>query len=171
LVSAPFRAELGGSRKGAEVLFAKAALRRRSIPNLMGRKHAQPVSQPVSGVLLSIVPPFELSQTRTRYDAERARRRRDPGSRATPRLRGHVAVSDLADYGLELPGSSEAYNSVGGLVFAGLGRMPHRGDAITSGSYSIRVESVRENRIESVRVRERRPAPPGEAVRHDGSGA
>src|SRR5450631_3871625 len=48
-VFAPFRAKLGGSRKGAEVLFAKAVIRRRSIPNLMGQKHAQPVSQPVSG--------------------------------------------------------------------------------------------------------------------------
>ena len=30
-------------------------------------------------------------------------------------VRGHVAVTDLADYGLELPVDSDAYNSVGGL--------------------------------------------------------
>jgi CBS domain containing-hemolysin-like protein len=70
-------------------------------------------------------------------------------------VRGHVAVTDLADYGLQLPIDSDAYNSIGGLVFAQLGRLPRRGDAVSTDGYSIRVESVRENRIESVRVRER----------------
>ena len=37
-----------------------------------------------------------------------------------------------------------------------LGRLPKRGDTITHNGYSIRVESVRENRIEAVRIRERR---------------
>jgi CBS domain containing-hemolysin-like protein len=72
-------------------------------------------------------------------------------------VRGHVAVTDLADYGLELPVDSDAYNSVGGFVFAELGRLPRRGDTITADGFSIRVESVRDNRIESVRIRERRP--------------
>jgi CBS domain containing-hemolysin-like protein len=71
-------------------------------------------------------------------------------------VRGHVAVTDLADYGLELPVDTDAYNSVGGFVFAQLGRLPKRGDTITANGYSIRVESVRENRIEAVRIRERR---------------
>jgi CBS domain containing-hemolysin-like protein len=73
-------------------------------------------------------------------------------------VRGEVAIADLADYGLELPADSDAYNSVGGFVFAQLGRLPKRGDTITANGYSIRVESVRENRIEAVRIRERRPA-------------
>ncbi len=72
-------------------------------------------------------------------------------------VRGHVAVTDLADYGLDLPVDSDAYNSVGGFVFAELGRLPRRGDAINADGYSIRVESVRDNRIEAVRIRERRP--------------
>jgi CBS domain containing-hemolysin-like protein len=72
-------------------------------------------------------------------------------------VRGHVAVTDLLDYGLELPVDTDAYNSVGGFVFAELGRLPKRGDTITANGYSIRVESVRENRIEAVRIRERRP--------------
>src|ERR671916_179377 len=46
-------------------------------------------------------------------------------------VRGHVAIDDLVDHGLDLSIDSEAYNS-------------------------IRVESVRDNRIEAVRVRERR---------------
>jgi CBS domain containing-hemolysin-like protein len=75
-------------------------------------------------------------------------------------VRGHVAVTDLLDYGLELPVDTDAYNSVGGFVFAELGRLPKRGDTITADGYSIRVESVRENRIEAVRIRERR-APQG----------
>jgi CBS domain containing-hemolysin-like protein len=73
-------------------------------------------------------------------------------------VRGHVAITDLSDYGLELPVDSDAYNSVGGFVFGELGRLPKRGDTITHNGYSIRVESVRENRIEAVRIRERRAA-------------
>jgi CBS domain containing-hemolysin-like protein len=72
-------------------------------------------------------------------------------------VRGHVAVTDLLDYGLELPVDTDAYNSVGGFVFAELGRLPKRGDTVAAGGFSIRVESVRENRIEAVRIRERRP--------------
>jgi CBS domain containing-hemolysin-like protein len=70
-------------------------------------------------------------------------------------VRGHVAITDLDDYGLHLPVDSDAYNSVGGFVFGELGRLPKRGDTITHNGYSIRVESVRENRIEAVRIRER----------------
>ena len=77
-------------------------------------------------------------------------------------VRGHVAVTDLADYGLDLPVDSDAYNSVGGFVFAELGRLPRRGDTVAANGYSIRVESVRDNRIEAVRIRERRPVPPRE---------
>src|SRR5918996_1939440 len=73
-------------------------------------------------------------------------------------VRGHVAITDLIDYGLELPVDSDAYNSVGGFVFGELGRLPKRGDTVTHNGYSIRVESVRENRIEAVRIRERRAA-------------
>jgi CBS domain containing-hemolysin-like protein len=73
-------------------------------------------------------------------------------------VRGHVAITDLQDYGLELPVDSDAYNSVGGFVFGELGRLPKRGDVVTHNGYSIRVESVRENRIEAVRIRDRRVA-------------
>jgi CBS domain containing-hemolysin-like protein len=89
----------------------------------------------------------------------------DPAGGAVRRLangdwfvRGHVAVTDLEDYGLELPVDTDAYNSVGGFVFAQLGRLPKRGDQISANGYSIRVESVRENRIEAVRIRHRRSA-------------
>jgi CBS domain containing-hemolysin-like protein len=87
----------------------------------------------------------------------------DPAGGAIRRLangdwfvRGHVAVTDLEDYGLELPVDTDAYNSVGGFVFAELGRLPKRGDTINANGYSIRVESVRQNRIEAVRIRQRR---------------
>jgi CBS domain containing-hemolysin-like protein len=78
-------------------------------------------------------------------------------------VRGHVAVADLADYGLELPVDSDAYNSVGGFVFAELGRLPRRGDTVSADGYSIRVESVRDNRIEAVRIRQRRRMPAQES--------
>jgi CBS domain containing-hemolysin-like protein len=73
-------------------------------------------------------------------------------------VRGHVAITDLHDYGLQLPVDTDAYNSVGGFVFAELGRLPKRGDTVSADGYSIRVESVRENRIEAVRIRDRRAA-------------
>ena len=103
----------------------------------------------------------------------------DPAGGAVRRLangdwfvRGHVAVSDLEDYGLELPVDTDAYNSVGGFVFAALGRLPKRGDTISANGYSIRVESVRQNRIEAVRIRHRRPgartARPARTVREIG---
>ena len=66
--------------------------------------------------------------------------------------------ADSIPPGLELPVDTDAYNSVGGFVFGELGRLPKRGDTITHNGYSIRVESVRENRIEAVRIRERRAA-------------
>jgi CBS domain containing-hemolysin-like protein len=67
-------------------------------------------------------------------------------------VRGHVAIGELEDYGLELP-HADSYNSVGGFVFSQLGRLPKRGDTIVGGDHSIRVESVRQNRIEAVRIR------------------
>ena len=69
-------------------------------------------------------------------------------------VRGHVPITDLADYGLDLPVDSDAFNSVGGFVFGELGRLPKRGDMVRVNGYSLRVESVRENRIEAVRIRD-----------------
>jgi CBS domain containing-hemolysin-like protein len=68
-------------------------------------------------------------------------------------VRGHVSLGDLQDAGIELPVDTDAYNSVGGYVFAELGRLPKRGDTISADGYTIRVESVRENRVEAVRIR------------------
>ncbi len=83
----------------------------------------------------------------------------DPRAAALRRLasgdwfvRGHVSLGDLADAGIELPVDSDAYNSIGGYVFAELGRLPKRGDTLTANGYTIRVESVRENRVEAVRI-------------------
>jgi len=83
----------------------------------------------------------------------------DPRAAAVRRLangdwfvRGHVSLGDLEDAGIELPVDSETYNSVGGYVFGELGRLPKRGDSIVTNGYTIRVEAVRENRIEAVRI-------------------
>ena len=82
-------------------------------------------------------------------------------------VRGHVPIDDLVDYGMEIPHDSDAYNSVGGFVFGELGRLPKRGDMVRVNGYSLRVESVRENRIEAVRIRDHgSSAPPaGRAAR------
>ena len=104
----------------------------------------------------------------------------DPAGGAVRRLangdwyvRGHVPITDLIDYGLDLPIDSDAYNSVGGYVFGELGRLPKRGDMVRLNGYSLRVESVRENRIEAVRIRDHEPARRGsdtntESVRDEG---
>jgi CBS domain containing-hemolysin-like protein len=83
----------------------------------------------------------------------------DPRAAAVRRLtngdwfvRGHVSLGDLEDAGIELPADSDTYNSVGGYVFGELGRLPQRGDSITVDGYTLRVEAVRENRIEAVRI-------------------
>jgi CBS domain containing-hemolysin-like protein len=73
-------------------------------------------------------------------------------------VRGHVPLGDLVDVGIELPVDTDAYNSVGGYVFGEIGRLPKRGDTITADGYTIKVESVRENRIVAVRIQ-----PPAEA--------
>lgn len=70
-------------------------------------------------------------------------------------VRGHVSLDDIADAGIELPIANDAYTSIGGFVFDELGRLPKRGDVVNANGYSIRVESVRENRIEAVRIRKR----------------
>ena len=76
-------------------------------------------------------------------------------------VRGHVSLDDLADNGVKLPVDSDAaYTSVGGYVFDELGRLPKRGDEIRKDGYLIRVESVRENRVEAVRIRRTRPPGP-----------
>jgi CBS domain containing-hemolysin-like protein len=79
-------------------------------------------------------------------------------------VRGHVSIDDLADAGISLPVDSEAYTSVGGYVFDELGRLPKRGDEITANGYLIRVESVRENRVEAVRIHPPSAAATGSAT-------
>jgi CBS domain containing-hemolysin-like protein len=82
-------------------------------------------------------------------------------------VRGHVSLGDLEDLGIKLPVDSDAYTSVGGYVFGQLGRLPKRGDMIDANGYRIRVESVRENRVDAVRIQpatgEMPQTPPPEA--------
>ena len=84
-------------------------------------------------------------------------------------VRGHVSLGDLLDIGIELPGETDAYNSIGGYVFGELGRLPKRGDLITADGYEIRVESVRENRIEAVRIHAAATGPAPREGREAGS--
>jgi hypothetical protein len=54
-------------------------------------------------------------------------------------------VTDLAAHGIDLPAGSDTHNSIGGLLFSDLGRLPKRGDKIDVNGYELRVEPVREN--------------------------
>jgi CBS domain containing-hemolysin-like protein len=76
-------------------------------------------------------------------------------------IRGYTPVADLVDHGILLPPGGEDYTSVGGLVFTRLGRLPRQGEQLYVDGYALRVESVRENRVESVRIRERGPLAQG----------
>lgn len=67
-------------------------------------------------------------------------------------VRGHVSLGDVEDAGISLPVATNAYNSIGGYVFSELGRLPKRGDTIRADGHTIRVESVRENRIVALRI-------------------
>ena len=82
-------------------------------------------------------------------------------------VRGHVSLGDLEDVGIQLPVSSDAFNSIGGYVFSELGRLPKRGDRIVANGYEVRVESVRENRIVAVRIH---PSSTGEFPQQAGTG-
>lgn len=67
-------------------------------------------------------------------------------------VRGDVALADLRDYGIELDSDTAAYNSVGGLVLDILGHLPRPGERLIIKDYSVRVEAIRENRIDLVRI-------------------
>jgi CBS domain containing-hemolysin-like protein len=77
--------------------------------------------------------------------------------------RGDVSTDDLADYGVELHPSPD-YTSIGGLVFGELGRLATIGDIAHVDGYSLRVESVRANRITAVRIRDHRAEEEPEAT-------
>jgi CBS domain containing-hemolysin-like protein len=88
----------------------------------------------------------------------------DPAGQAVRRLangdwyvRGHLPITDLEDHGISLPAESDTFNSIGGFVFHVLGRLPKGGDMVRANGYSVRVEAVRENRVEAVRIRDHEP--------------
>ncbi|MBA3422890.1 MAG: HlyC/CorC family transporter [Thermoleophilaceae bacterium] len=72
-------------------------------------------------------------------------------------VRGHIPITDLDDYGVHFDVDSDAFNSVGGFIFDALGRLPKRGDMVRSNGFSLRVESLRQNRIEAIRIRDHEP--------------
>ena len=64
-----------------------------------------------------------------------------------------VNVDDLNDHhGLELPEGE--WDSLGGLVYTTLGRVPNQGDTLTVDRYELSVERMDGNRIAQVRVHE-----------------
>jgi CBS domain containing-hemolysin-like protein len=78
----------------------------------------------------------------------------EPAVRRTPEgdllVGGDVPVDDLADVGVDLPQGD--YVSVGGLVATHLGRVPEPGDTVRVDGYDVRVEDVRDHRVDAVRI-------------------
>lgn len=74
-------------------------------------------------------------------------------------VQGDIAPADLRDYGIELDTDTASHNSVAGLVLDTLGHLPRSGERVTTNEFSLRVEAVRENRIDLVRI-SRNAAPP-----------
>lgn len=70
-------------------------------------------------------------------------------------VRGSVPLEDLSDHGVEV--EDESVTSVGGLVFARLGRLPQTGDAVDADGWRFTVEATRGTRVVLVSVA---PAPP-----------
>ena len=68
-------------------------------------------------------------------------------------VRGEVTIADLLDHEVSLTEDPDAYTSIGGLVFSALGRRPRRGDSVHVDGHTLRVEAMKGNRIEAVRIR------------------
>jgi CBS domain containing-hemolysin-like protein len=67
-------------------------------------------------------------------------------------VRGDVSLTDLADdHEVDLP-EIDGVVSIGGWVFDRIGRLPRRGDVVKDDELHITVDTVRENRVESVRI-------------------
>ena len=73
-------------------------------------------------------------------------------------VRGSVSLEDLADHGVQVEDPS--VNSVGGLVFARLGRLPRPGDSVVVDGWRFTVEATRGTRIVLVAVDPAAPEPP-----------
>ncbi len=65
-------------------------------------------------------------------------------------VRGHASLEDLIDYGVEV--ADEDVTSVGGLVFARLGRLPRTGDSVTVDGWQFTVEATRGTRVVLVAI-------------------
>ena len=65
-------------------------------------------------------------------------------------VRGHVPLEDLVDHGVGV--EDETVTSVGGLVFARLGRLPRTGDSVAVDGWRFTVEATRGTRVVLVAV-------------------
>ena len=74
--------------------------------------------------------------------------------------RGHVPITDLTVYGIDLEADSDAYNSVGGFVFGELGRLPKRGDQVTVKNGALEVVEMQGKRVGRLRFIAGKPEDP-----------
>ena len=75
-------------------------------------------------------------------------------------VRGHVPLEDLADHGVEV--EDDTVTSVGGLIFARLGRLPRTGESIEVDGWRFTVEGTRGTRVVLVAIERETPPDPAE---------
>ena len=71
-----------------------------------------------------------------------------------------MPLEDLADHGVEV--EDDTVTSVGGLIFARLGRLPRTGESIEVDGWRFTVEGTRGTRVVLVAIEREAPPDPGE---------
>jgi CBS domain containing-hemolysin-like protein len=95
------------------------------------------------------------------YDIEEPRVEHLPGGGL--RVPGRTSIDDVNDeLGIELP--DDEWDTVGGLVFNLLGKVPDEGECVTFQGFEFRTEKVQGNRIVTVLIQ---PTPNGERKRRE----
>jgi magnesium and cobalt exporter, CNNM family len=81
-------------------------------------------------------------------------------------VRGDIPLADLRDYDIDLETGTTAYNSIAGLILHTLGHLPRTGEQLITNGFSITIETVSENRIDTVRIQRPGPANPPPSDSH-----
>ena len=90
-----------------------------------------------------------------------------PQSDGVALVDGRTLIEDVNEH-FDLHLDDEGYDTIGGFVFAQLGRKPEVGDEVVAGGYRFRVEALDGLRIETLRVEPVAPQPePAEAAERE----
>jgi CBS domain containing-hemolysin-like protein len=90
------------------------------------------------------------------YEVEEAEIR--PQEEGVALVDGRTLIDDVNEH-FDLHLDDEGYDTIGGFVFAQLGRKPEIGDEVVAGGYRFRVEALDGLRIETLRIEPVAPQP------------